>query len=198
MSGIISFIKRKILRDPRERWNYQFEKGRWDGLGSAPELIRQKVVQSYFTKYKEGGSLLELGCGQGHLVDAVFEKKHFSSYLGVDLADVAIEAARKRVGSEKIRFQQGDMNALNINQRFDVVLFNESINYAKDCHAVLSNAIKNFLNKDGIFIVSMHEHKRSPEIWQAVDDLFNILDQQLVEIGEHKWRVKALKPKLVG
>ena len=193
--SILSFIKRKILRDPRERWNYQFEKGRWDGLGNASELIRQKVVKSYFIKYKDGGSLLELGCGQGHLVDAVFEKKHFSRYLGVDLSDIAIETARQRVGSATIRFEQGDMNALNIPERFDAVLFNESINYAKDCEKVLADAIKNLSAKDGIFIVSMHEHKRSPEIWQAVDNLFNILEQQLVEQGEHKWRVKALKGK---
>ncbi len=193
--SILSFIKRKILRDPRERWNYQFEKGRWDGLGNASELIRQQVVKSYFLKYKDGGSLLELGCGQGYLVDSVFEKKHFSRYLGIDLADIAIETARQRVGTEKIRFEQGDMNALAINERFDVVLFNESINYAKDCEKVLVDAIKNLSAQDGIFIVSMHEHKRSPEIWQAVDNLFNILEQQLVEQGEHKWLVKALKIK---
>ena len=193
--SFLSFIKRKIFRDSRERWNYQFQKGRWDGLGNDSELIRQKVVKSYFNKYKEGGSLLELGCGQGHLVDAVFEKKHFSSYLGVDLSDVAIDAAQKRVGAKNIRFEQGDMNALAIKDRFDVVLFNESINYAKDCHKVLADAIKNLSAKDGIFIVSMHEHKRSPEIWKAVDDLFTILDQQVVEKGEHKWRVKVLKSK---
>ena len=194
--SIVSFIKRKILRDPQERWNHQYAVGHWDGLKSEPELVRQNIVRDYFLKYKSGGSLLELGCGEGNLVDLIFQKKNYSRYVGVDISDWIIEKANERVGDEQTRFEAGDMNALKINEKFDVVLFNEAINYAKDLDQVLTDCLKNQLAKGGIFIISMHQHKRSPDIWAAVDRHFDVMDKELVAIGEHAWMVKSLKPKV--
>ena len=54
--------------------------------------------------------------------------------------------------------------------------------------------LKNQLAKDGIFIISMHQHKRSPDIWAAVDRHFDVMDKELVANGEHAWMVKSLKP----
>ena len=44
MNSIISFIKRKIFRDTRERWNHNFKKGRWNGLRDPEEQRRLAVT----------------------------------------------------------------------------------------------------------------------------------------------------------
>ena len=193
--ALTDFINRKILRTGRARWNHQFKEGHWDGLKNDEELVRQKLVRDHFIKYKNGGSLLELGCGQGYLPELVFEKKYFSEYLGVDISDVAIADATKRTADKNIKFEQGDMNTWTTMRKFDVVLFNEAINYAKNCEAVLFHAKENFIAPDGICIISMHEHKRSPEIWAAARTLFTPLESEIITVGIHSWRVEVLKPK---
>ncbi|WP_428659983.1 hypothetical protein [Runella sp.] len=33
------FFNRKILRRDKDRWNHQYESGRWNGLGDISELV---------------------------------------------------------------------------------------------------------------------------------------------------------------
>jgi 2-polyprenyl-6-hydroxyphenyl methylase/3-demethylubiquinone-9 3-methyltransferase len=192
--SFISWFKRKILRDSRERWNYQYAKGQWDGLKDSRERERQEVVKDYFIRYANGGKLLEIGAGDGILPELVFQKQHYSSYVGVDVADEVMDKANKRLGDSRHKFMFGDMNDWQITEKFDVVLFNECINYAQNLDKTWKDALKN-LNENGIFIVSMHEHKRSPEIWAAFDRHFTILEQKLVQNDYSKWMVKVAKPK---
>jgi trans-aconitate methyltransferase len=192
--GLISWFKRKVLRDSRERWNYQYAKGQWDGLKADYERERQETVRDYFIRHKNGGSLLEIGAGDGILPELVFQKQHYSTYVGVDVADEVIAKCNERLGDDRHKFMFGDMNDWTIEGSFDVVLFNEAINYARNLDKTLTDARKN-LAADGVFIVSMHEHKRSPEIWAAFDRHFDVLEQRLVENDFSKWRVKVGKPK---
>jgi 2-polyprenyl-6-hydroxyphenyl methylase/3-demethylubiquinone-9 3-methyltransferase len=192
--SIISWIKRKILRDPRERWNYQYAKGQWDGLKGDFERERQEVVRDYFIRYKNGGSLLEIGAGDGILPELIFKKNHYSTYVGADIADEVMAKAQNRLGDNRHSFIFGDMNNWQIQGKYDVILFNEAINYAQNLDKTLKDAL-NSLNDGGVFIVSMHEHKRSPEIWTAFDRHFIVLEQKLVQNEFSKWMVKVAKPK---
>ena len=192
--SLISWFKRKILRDPQERWNYQYAIGQWDALKDARERERQEVVKDYFIRYANGGSLLEIGAGDGILPELIFKKQHYAHYVGADVADEVMAKANERLGDERHKFIFGNMNDWQIKGMFDVVLFNESINYAQDLSKTFSDATKN-LNDGGVFIVSMHEHKRSPEIWAAFDQSFTVLEQKLVENDFSKWMVKVGKPK---
>ena len=192
--SFISWFKRKILRDPRERWNYQYGIGQWDSLKDSRERERQELVKAYFIKYAEGGSLLEIGAGDGILPELVFQKKHYSTYVGTDVADIVMDKANVRIGDDRHKFMFGDMNNWTITEKFDVVLFNECINYAENLDKTFKDAFKN-LKDGGVFIVSMHEHKRSPEIWAAFERNFTILEQKLVQNDYSKWMVKVAKPK---
>ena len=132
LDTIISWVKRKILRDSRERWNYQYAKGQWDGLKDGYERERQEMVKAFFIKYANGGSLLEIGAGDGILPELVFQKQHYSTYLGVDVADEVMAKANQRLGDDHHSFVFGDMDDWQIKEKFDVILFNECINYAKN------------------------------------------------------------------
>ena len=194
LDTIISWVKRKILRDSRERWNYQYAKGQWDGLKDGYERERQEMVKAFFIKYANGGSLLEIGAGDGILPELVFQKQHYSTYLGVDVADEVMAKANHRLGDDRHRFLFGDMNNWQIKEKFDVILLNECINYAKNFDKTWTETLKS-LNSGGVFIVSMHEHKRSPQIWAAFDCHFTILEEKLVQNEFSKWMVKVGKPK---
>ena len=50
-------INRKVLRRDKDRWNYQYNLGRWDGLGDIHELARFSVIVGYAQHLKPNGKI---------------------------------------------------------------------------------------------------------------------------------------------
>jgi SAM-dependent methyltransferase len=55
---------------------------------------RDRVLRRALSKYLRGRFVLELGCGEGHLTEAVFSEAR--SVTGIDISSVAIERAKAR------------------------------------------------------------------------------------------------------
>jgi SAM-dependent methyltransferase len=62
-----------------------------------------------------GGSLLEIGCGYGFLLDEA--KPYFDYRVGIDFSS-AVESARLRAD----RVYQGDLDAIPLGERFDCII----------------------------------------------------------------------------
>jgi len=56
--------------------------------------FRDKVLRHWLSELVRGQTVLELGCGEGHLTQAVFGEA--KSVTGIDISDVAIDRARSR------------------------------------------------------------------------------------------------------
>ena len=57
---IWNFIKRKILRLSRDRWNYQYSKALWNGLHN--EHHRFDAVRAMMQDIHAKPAMLEIGC----------------------------------------------------------------------------------------------------------------------------------------
>jgi SAM-dependent methyltransferase len=193
LKTIKDFIERKIVRSQKARWNHQYAKGQWEGLKSDVELERQELIKDYFLKYKgEGGSLLEFGCGFGVLPDVIFKKQHYSHYVGVDVSDYIIEQIQTLADSRHV-FEIGDMENYHFKEKYDVIAFNECINYSKDIPKLIDDCVKNGLKKDGIFIISVHLFKRSPDIWQDIHANLTVLETHTIVKPKNTWQVEVLR-----
>ena len=73
--------------------------------------------------------LLDVGCGHGRLLQ-LLARFGFGEYLGVDISAEAIERARA-LSVPDTRFEVVDMNRWETAERFDAILFNESLYYAE-------------------------------------------------------------------
>ena len=192
---IIDFFQRKVTRDQRARWNHQYARGQWEGLKDENELERQDLIKDYFLKnQKEGGSMLEFGCGFGVLPDVIFKKQHYSHYVGVDVSDFIIEKIQTLADDRHV-FEVGDMENYHFKQKYDVICFNECINYSKNIPKLLDDCFKNGLKPNGIFIISVHEFKRSPEIWRDIHAYLEVLESRNVVKPNHLWQVEVLVKK---
>ena len=191
---ISDFIRRKIVRDQRARWNHQYARGQWEGLKDDVELERQEVVKEFFIKYKGTGNLLEFGCGYGVLPDVIFKRQHYSHYLGIDVSDFIINHTQK-LSDSKHRFEVGDIDSFDYKEKYDVVLYNEVINYSKDISLMLNNAYKNGMKAGGIFIISVHEFKRSHQIWENIHKTLDVLESRTIVNSRSRWQVEVLKMK---
>src|SRR4051812_44602632 len=82
-------------RDPApsvETWNAQYASGRWAFVGQLSELTRFSVLVGYLRHFIAGGSILDLGCGEGFLAQKL-HPSDYSRYVGVDFSTAAIGKA---------------------------------------------------------------------------------------------------------
>lgn len=134
-------------------WDREYSAGNWnfndDTLGDC--------VYPFLEKYAQKGSILDIGCGSGNTANEV-ELSAYSSYVGVDISEAALEKARKRSErngrANKNIFVQADFLDYVPNQQFNVILFRESMYLVPmgEVKATLDRYSK-YLKEDGVFVV---------------------------------------------
>lgn len=87
--------------------------------------FRDTVLRRRLTRPTRNKLVLELGCGEGHLTQAVFPKARF--VLGVDISDVAIARA-KALKLRNARFETADLLDISF-EGYDVITALECIHY---------------------------------------------------------------------
>lgn len=99
-------------------------------------LLAQKIIGGTYGKQKlalshyKGGSILEIGCSIGNIAEAFRGK--VERYLGQDIDEAAIRAARKRLPD--FEFMTSDLAA--IDERFDYVMVAGVLHHVDDETAV--------------------------------------------------------------
>lgn len=193
MGRITSFIKRKILRIDRDRWNYQYDKGLWEGLKGLDELARFSVIVGYIKYLKPGQpELVEIGCGEG-LLQQRLQSLNYGRYVGLDISDSAIQTAQAQA-DEKCTYLVADMDKYQPAGAFDFIIFNESIYYSRHPLETLQRYATH-LKDNGLLIVTVNNHKHSDKLWDGIKDGFDLLDEATTVTSKTTCVCKVLLPK---
>ncbi len=189
-SSLTNFVNRKILRRDRDRWNYQYDLGRWEGLGALEELSRFSVIVGYAQYLKPNGKILEMGAGEGYLQQR-FDQSKYSLYYSTDVSDVAIANAKK-YEDEKTKYLIADMNTYIPDTKFDVVIINEAIYYGGTVQKVLDRFVP-YMTTDAIFIVSINGDERNAEWHKMMDECKNKrIDQTVVKTTRNTFYITVV------
>lgn len=131
-----------------------YEPYRFDAL---PWLVRKArdSVQSLKVKQidrlaKEGGSVLDLGCGGGKLLTLLAEhsRRNFDLW-GIDLsASPGIEIAR----AKGVRFFIGPVEDFQPERKFDLIILNQVIEHFADVRGLLAHC-RRLLNEGGLLFI---------------------------------------------
>ncbi len=188
VNQIVSFIRRKIFRMDKYRWDFQYINGRWDDLRTK-EMERLFVARDLLKKYNSGGNIFEIGCGEGILFQHIAEVD-FSFFEGIDISEIAITKTPK---STKSVFKAEDMETyIPINKPFTVIVLNEVLYYSKNPLKLLKRYIQ-FLEKDGVFLIGMYDTPKSKTIWQTISHDFIELESIEVKQDSKIWYYKVLR-----
>jgi hypothetical protein len=49
------------------------------------------------------------------------------------------------------------------------------------------------LKDGGLFIISVHQFKRSPEIWEAIHNNLTVLETRTIVKNKNTWQVEVLR-----
>jgi len=129
--------------DDMTRFNAQFteyqDKRRsfWDGLvasysGSWGGYYHQRLATAFHHLIPQGAAVLEVGCGQGDLLDSLKPK----GGLGVDFCQAAVDKARRK--HPHLEFAVADAHVLDLGARtFDYIILSDLVNDLWDVQTVL-------------------------------------------------------------
>jgi len=152
---------------PASSWETQYEGGGWDYLYEIGEIAHYMAIVGYSLYGGKRPDVLDIGCGQGRLAE-LMDRSRFGRYLGVDLSANAIQQARQRAVVDGVAFEVADSNVWEPSDRFDVVVFNESLYYLEQPLEVLARSTR-WLAGDGLVIISMFRGANVKRLWRQID-----------------------------
>ena len=123
------------------------------GLG---RYYHRRLTQVYQSLVSPGQSVLEIGCARGDLLAAL----NPASGVGVDFSDKMITLARRR--HPHLRFVHADAHALEIPEKFDVVILSDLVNDLWDVQLVL-NRVSKLTKPRGRIVINCYSR-----LWEPV------------------------------
>jgi SAM-dependent methyltransferase len=160
---------------------------------------RELLAHYYNLLIPAEASVLEVGCGSGELLSHVRAARK----VGVDLSDVQISAARRRVPDATFHVQAGEF--LQLEDRFDYIIISDTLNFAADVQ-LLFERLHSVSHRDTRLVLNFHSSLWRPFIllsqtlglksgqpqssWLATDDVRNLL--QLAD-----WNPILVHPRLL-
>ncbi|MGY1619821.1 class I SAM-dependent methyltransferase [Geodermatophilus sp. SYSU D00691] len=182
----------RALAGGRRVFDAQYTSGVWDYLRSLDEAPRYGVLAAYCRALAPGGSVLEVGCGEGILLDHLGDGR--SRFSGVDVSPVAIDRARERhVG--RGRFSCADAASFVPDDEYGVVVFNEVLYYLDDPLGVVRR-YEEHLTGDGVVVVSMFRlinDAAARHIWRGLHQRYAVSARTTLRTRPgYRWDVEVL------
>lgn len=147
-------------------WDREYTSNTWTYLTSLEQLPLYALIEGWRRQLKPAGRVLDLGCGEGVLFEHIPAER--VPYVGVDLSEVAIHTARKKVPDGSLaQFICADFVRFEppAGSLFDVIVFNEVLYYVDDPAAVVRR-YRTAMAPNGLIIVSVfHRHL---SVWKKV------------------------------
>ena len=188
-AGIRAFEMRTGRGDApvaRAAWEEQYRAGTWDFLRGRDELARYAVLVGYLQALRPGGSVLDVGCGDGQLRERL-RPLGYSRFVGVDLAAAAIARAAA-VADPQARFVAADAELWSppAGELFDAIVFNECLYYF-DRPVATAVRYQRHLQPGGLLLVSMFESRRSRAIARDLRAAWSLLEEVRVRHAKGTW-----------
>lgn len=132
---------------------------------------------------RAGERILDLGCGTGHLTDALRERG--ADVVGLDSSEDMVTRAREAY--PECRFVCADAGTFGAAEPFDAVFSNAALHWIADQRAV-AERVRDALRPGGRFVAEMGAAGNIVEILDGVAD---VADREGIEVT-HPWHFPTL------
>jgi 2-polyprenyl-3-methyl-5-hydroxy-6-metoxy-1,4-benzoquinol methylase len=169
----------------KDVWERQYQTGKWSYLQQLDELPRYSIITGYLQFLKPNPAILDVGCGEG-LLFRRYRPYGYARYVGVDLSAAAQQLLAAEQ-DERTMFVCADANSYEPRERFDAIIFNESLYYLDSPLAVIDRCM-NSLNDQGMIIVSTFEGSyRACAILKELQERYTLFDETRIGHSSKGW-----------
>jgi 2-polyprenyl-3-methyl-5-hydroxy-6-metoxy-1,4-benzoquinol methylase len=181
-----------------EYWNSLYETQYLEILENPMEIGRHGAICEYISQTKTQGRVLDVGCGTG-IISQLLDSARYD-YVGIDISDVAIDAARKKNHSKKVKFITSSLEEYKTEEIFDFIILNEMIYYIE--YETLIRLLEK-LNERGNphFIVSVFDFQQGLDILEKLKREYGFNFQLKIEqpLKNFVWHLAAFNiPSIHG
>lgn len=160
--------------------------------------FHNSLIEIFKSFIPEDSKVLQIGYGLGDILAGIFPK----SATSIDNDENIILSASKRY--PHIKFLNADASRLNLKEKFDYVIFPNSVEYLYDIQAVLQNIRKNLDDDSNIMMTSVNprweqlsyileklklKRPELPKNWLRLEDLKNIVEVSGYEATETGFKI---------
>jgi SAM-dependent methyltransferase len=180
-------------------WDKEFAGGKWNFIDNT----LGDCVYGHLEKFANNGSILDLGCGPGNTANEVADSA-YRRYVGVDISKEALAKAKRRSvengRGNKNQFECGDFLSYLPAQKFDVILFRESMYHVPIGKIQpMLDRLSQFLKAGGVFIVRMYTVDEG-QVKQRPIAMFELLEKEFSVVEKSHYpesgaTVMVLQPK---
>jgi 2-polyprenyl-3-methyl-5-hydroxy-6-metoxy-1,4-benzoquinol methylase len=139
---------------PLTNWNDA--SGDWQGLRQERQAARYREIARLVELYAPNGKVLDVGCGEGVLMDYLNLEK-ISQYTGIDPSATAVSNVvlkRSQDNVERTTVEQYQAGQLSC----DVIVLSEVLYYLQDPVGIIEK-FAGALTKNGVLIISIFQRK---------------------------------------
>jgi SAM-dependent methyltransferase len=130
-------------------------------------VARRKLILGLTERYApEARRVLEVGCGTGNVLKALYGSRSWTRAAGTDLYPRGLALARRELPAA-VELFQADARAIPVRDAFDLVGAFDVLEHILEDDAVIG-CIRSTLVDGGIFLAAVPQH---PSLWSAADDV---------------------------
>lgn len=171
-------------------WDVEYSQGYWNKLLDLSEKAHYAVLRSYILHLVQKGEILDVGCGEGLLLEQLGDK--YERYVGIDFSESAltkcpraIDRCTTLIGANAEEYVPEGF--------FDVIVFCESIYYfGQPIDTVLR--YRNYLKQNGAFVISLHSHRRTDAIRACLKRRLHLVHETVVTNQRDSWFCMLMRP----
>ncbi|MGO9554392.1 MAG: class I SAM-dependent methyltransferase [Syntrophobacteraceae bacterium] len=170
-------------------WESAYGRGCWERIAQLDERGHYSVIVGYVHHLKENAKILDVGCGEGLLKRRLCSAQ-YAYYLGFDISTNAIAKACTFCDDKSI-FKINSIEEFDSSERFDIIIFNESLYYV--CYPLqVLKKYEAYLSSQGVFIVSMNRCRNTRILFSDLDRRYTVLDEVTITNSKGaEWVVKV-------
>ncbi|MCP4552032.1 MAG: methyltransferase domain-containing protein [Bacteroidetes bacterium] len=127
--------------------NFEFDGDKYKKASTHQKEWGAKLISEL--KFNGAEHILDLGCGDGSITADLAKCVPDGSVLGIDASKGMIETALKSHQSSNLQFQLLDINSMDFQTKFDIIISNATLHWVKD-HSKLLQNVYNALKPNGI------------------------------------------------
>ena len=154
------------------------------------ELARYSVIAGYLHHLRPGGSVLDVGSGEGLLADHL-RPFGCSRYLGVDLSEAAIRQAAGRADA-KTAFAAADAESYSSARALGRHRL-QRVRLLLQRSRGDGPPLRAFLEEGGVFIVSTFRSRRADVIVRRLLETCRLLEETAITNRKGTWVVRVLE-----